>query len=90
MWKDFMFELLTNLQQFAKDWLKLRINELKPNIEAELIRRMAEVIAQVGLAGHGAVFISQNTIVEFWNSVVNHQNGYAGNVNQFQPSIFKD
>ncbi|KAI3576563.1 hypothetical protein IWW34DRAFT_702524 [Fusarium oxysporum f. sp. albedinis] len=65
----------------------LRINELKPNIEAELIRRMAEVIAQVGLAGHGAAVISQNTMVEFWNSVVDHQNGYAGNVDQFQPTI---
>ncbi|SCO92147.1 uncharacterized protein FRV6_16275 [Fusarium oxysporum] len=65
MWKDFMFELLTNVQQFAKDWLKLRINELKPNIEAKLIRRMAEVITQVGLAGHGAAVISQNTMVEF-------------------------
>ena len=62
--------------------MKLRINELKPKIEAELIRRMAEVVAQVGLAGHGAAaVISQNTMVEFWNSVVDHQNGYAGNVN---------
>ncbi|RKK91707.1 hypothetical protein BFJ68_g16130 [Fusarium oxysporum] len=90
MWRNYMFQLLTNLQEFAKEWLKLRIEELKSNIEAEVVRRMAVVVAQVGLNGHGAAVISQNTMIEFWNSVVNHQNGYAGNVDQFQPQIFKD
>ncbi|EWY79526.1 hypothetical protein FOYG_17328 [Fusarium oxysporum NRRL 32931] len=90
MWRNYMFQLLTNLQEFAKEWLKLRIEELKSNIEAEVVRRMAVVVAQVGLNGHGAAVISQNTMIEFWNSVVNHQNGYAGNVGQFQPQIFKD
>jgi hypothetical protein len=90
MWRNYMFQLLTNLQEFAKEWLKLRIEELKSNIEAEVVRRMAVVVAQVGLNGHGAAVIPQNTMIEFWNSVVNHQNGYAGNVGQFQPQIFKD
>jgi predicted O-linked N-acetylglucosamine transferase (SPINDLY family) len=85
-----MSELLTNLQDFTKDWLELRIGTLKDNIEAEIVIRLAHLMTQVGQPGHLAALISHNTMMELRNSVVNHERGYAGNVEQFQPSIFTE
>ncbi|KLO78838.1 Uncharacterized protein LW93_4159 [Fusarium fujikuroi] len=91
MWRDFMTELLEKMQEWAKTWLEYRINKLKENIEGELRSRVAHTALQVAhTPAHAAAVVSQNTMYAHWLSIDLHKNSYAGMVDQFQPSIFRE
>ncbi|KAF0642197.1 hypothetical protein FPSE5266_05536 [Fusarium pseudograminearum] len=90
MWRNFMTELLSKMQQWTNNWLERRTGKMLDNWHAEYLRRQAatRALTAAGSPAAAAAAAAEFEALKHLNDAYKHNRQYSAYVNAFNPESF--